>query len=261
MRTSFWQSLRIQGRVLWALMLREVITRFGRENIGVLWLVGEPMIFTLGITALWTATGLGHGSNLPIVAFAITGYSSVLLWRNMTSRCTSAISNNRPLLFHKNVRPLDLFLSRILLEVAGATGSFVVLLLFFGYLEMIPAPEDVGLVVTGWLYLAWVGGALALFLGAASGYSEIIERLWHPAAYMLFPLAGAAFMVDSLPKQFQEIVLLLPMVHGLEMLREGYFGGVVKTHYDVEYLAACNAILTLAGMLLLKGIQRRIESV
>jgi len=44
---TFLQSLGIQRRVLYALTMREVITRFGRENLGVLWLVGEPMLFTL----------------------------------------------------------------------------------------------------------------------------------------------------------------------------------------------------------------------
>ena len=37
------QSLKIQQRVLYALLMREIITRFGRKNLGVLWLVGEPM--------------------------------------------------------------------------------------------------------------------------------------------------------------------------------------------------------------------------
>ena len=66
---SFLRSLTIQGRVMHALMMREVITRFGRDNLGVLWVVAEPMIFTLGITALWTLAGLNHGSSLPIAAF------------------------------------------------------------------------------------------------------------------------------------------------------------------------------------------------
>ena len=61
--------------------------------------------------------------------------------------------------------------------------------------------------------------------------------LWHPAAYLLFPLSGAAFMVDWLPTGMQKFVLLLPMVHGMEMLREGYFGSAVATHYDVAYMA------------------------
>jgi ABC-2 type transport system permease protein/capsular polysaccharide transport system permease protein len=80
------ESFKVQGRILGALLVREVITRYGRHNIGFLWLFVEPMIFTLGVTALWTATKSLHGSDLPIAAFALTGYSTVLLWRNMPGR-------------------------------------------------------------------------------------------------------------------------------------------------------------------------------
>src|SRR5687768_17132883 len=76
----------ISRRVIGALLLRELLTRYGRNNIGFLWLFVEPMIFTLIITALWSATRTIHGSSIPIVAFAVTGYSSLLLWRNMPGR-------------------------------------------------------------------------------------------------------------------------------------------------------------------------------
>ncbi len=89
-----------------ALLMREILTRYGRHNIGFLWLFVEPMLFTLGVTALWTATRAVHGSDLPIVAFAITGYSSVLLWRNMPFRCIGAIEPNLSLMYHRNVRPI-----------------------------------------------------------------------------------------------------------------------------------------------------------
>ena len=84
---SLGRSLVIQARVIRALLLRELITRFGRRNLGLLWLVVEPMLFTLGVAALWTAVGASQGSNLPIVAFAITGYSSGLVWRNTVTHC------------------------------------------------------------------------------------------------------------------------------------------------------------------------------
>ena len=66
-----WESARVQKRILGALLVREILTRYGRHNIGFLWLFVEPMIFTLGVTALWTATKSVHGSDLPIVAFAL----------------------------------------------------------------------------------------------------------------------------------------------------------------------------------------------
>jgi len=259
-RISFWRSLQIQRRVIHALLMREVITRFGRENIGVLWLIGEPMLFTLGITALWSAAGMNHGSTLPIVAFAITGYSSVLMWRNSVNRCNAGIQSNLNLLYHRNVRVLDVFVTRILLEMAGATASFLVLATFFTAIEWMELPADPLLVLGGWLMLAWFGAALAILVGAASAYSELVDRIWHPTAYLLFPLSGAAYMVDWLPVKAQAVVLLLPMVHGVEMLREGYFGHVVRTHYDAAYMAQVNLVLTLLGLLLVRDAARRAEA-
>lgn len=245
---TLWQSLRVQGRVLHALLMREILTRYGRHNIGFLWLFVEPMIFTLMVAALWTATQAAHGSTLPIVAFAITGYSSVLLWRNMPARTIGAMMPNLPLLYHRNVRPIDIYLSRLALEAAGATMSFVFLVLFFTFTGWLDFPEDILQVIGGWLMIAWFGSSLALFLGALSERSEIVEKLWHPLAYILFPLSGAAFLVDALPDKAQEFVLLLPMVHGVEFIREGYFGSQINAHYDMTYMGLVNVVLTFVGL-------------
>lgn len=256
---SLSESWAIQKRVLGALLMREIITRYGRHNIGFLWLFAEPMLFTLGVTALWTIAGLHKISDLPIVAFAVTGYSSVLLWRSMPSRCISAIEPNLPLLYHRNVRLLDVFIARIALEAAGTTISAVGLVLVFRSLEWMEFPEDVLLVAAGWVMLGWFGASLALFLGALSANSELVEKFWHPAAYILFPLSGAAFLVDSLPPVAQDAVLLLPMVHGVECLREGFFGSKVVTHFDLGYVAAWNAALTVAGLLMTRAIADKVR--
>lgn len=257
---SFLQALAVQRRVLGALMMREVITRFGRQNLGVLWLVAEPMLFTLGVTTLWSAAGMKHASSLPIIAFAITGYSSVLMWRNSVGRCNSAIQQNFNLLYHRNVKVIDVFITRIVLEMAGATGSFIVLSVFFIATELIEPPIDPLLVLSGWLMLAWFGASLSLVIGAATAYSEIVDRVWGPMSYLLFPLSGAAFMVDWLPSAAQKIVLLLPMVHGVEMIREGYFGNAVRTYYDAGYMALCCLGLTFLGLYLVRDAERRVEA-
>lgn len=252
--TSFRNSLSIQRRVIWALLMREVLTRYGRHNIGFLWLFVEPMLFTLGVTALWTATKSVHGSDLPIVAFAITGYSSVLLWRNMPARCIDAIEPNRSLLFHRNVRVIDIFFTRILLEAAGATSSLLVLSTFFVAIGQMSPPEDIVQVIGGWLMLAWFGAALAIFLGAASEKSEIVHKLWHPFSYLMFPLSGAAFLLSALPPQAQAILKYLPMINGTEYLREGFFGSKIRAIYDMPYMTACNLVLTILGLSILRVV-------
>lgn len=257
---SFTQCLAIQYRVLNALMMRELITRYGRDNLGVLWLVGEPMIFTLGVTTLWSAAGLAHGgTGIPIVAFAVTGYSSVLMWRNATSQCSGGIEGNKPLLFHRSVLIIDVFLTRIALEVIGASSSFIVLSSFFISIGWMPVPDNLLTVLAGWFMLAWFGASLAVLVGAGTAFSPIVHRLWHPISYLLFPMSGAAFMVEWLPKKLQDVVLYLPMVHGIELLRQGYFGNVVRTHYDIAYMAECCMVLTLCGMYVVREASRRVE--
>ena len=253
---SLRKSWAIQRRVIGALLMREILTRYGRHNIGFLWLFAEPMIFTLGVTALWTAFGSFHTSSLPIVAFGITGYSSVLLWRNMPSRCIKALEPNLALMYHRNVKPIDVYLSRLILEGGGATISFIVLSVIFISIGWIEPPEDVLKVASAWMLLSWFGFALALFIGALSETADFIEKVWNPIGYLAFPLSGAAFIVDALPVRMQEYMLLVPMVHGAEMLRDGYFGSKLVSHYDPAYIALWATILTLLGLAQVRGVSR-----
>lgn len=251
-------QLKVQRRVIGALLRREILTRYGRHNIGFLWLFVEPMLFTLGVTILWTATRSVHGSELPIVAFALAGYSSVLLWRNMPGRCIGALQATLALMYHRNIKVADIYLARLLLEFGGATISFSVLTLAFVALDLMAPPEDILTVVGGWLLIGWFGGGLAVGLGALSHLSELVDKLWHPASYLIFPLSGAAFMVAALPLFAQEIVLWIPIVHGVEMVRDGFFGSKARAIYDLGYLIPFNLVMSAVALIILRYVSRTV---
>lgn len=250
----------VQRRVIFALLMREVLTRFGRHNIGFLWMFVEPMVFTLFVAGLWTVLGMGHVSSIPIVAFAVTGYSSVLMWRNVPSRLIRAVEPNAALMYHRYVRLLDVYLARALLEVVGVIISFAALTMAMWVAGVIAFPEDPLKVVLGTLLTAWFGVALALNVGALSERGELVEKVWHPLSYILFPLSGAAYLVDALPSYAQPYALLFPMVHGTEMVREGYFGSVFIAHYSVGYLLSVNLVLTLLGLAQTRVVAARIHT-
>ncbi len=162
--TSLLQSFAIQRRVIRALMLRELITRFGRENLGVLWLVGEPMIFTLGVAALWSAMRAHQFSSLPIIAFAITGYSSVLVWRNTVRPVYRRHRRQRePSLSPQRSRDRRLRdadpararrCDRLVRRAGGDSSSLP---------SRSTRRSTRCSVVVGWAMLGWFGGALAPF--------------------------------------------------------------------------------------------------
>ena len=120
-------------------------------------------------------------------------------------------------------------------------------------------PCDLWLIISAWLLLAWFSLALGLIVGAISERSETFERTWHVASYLLFPLSGAMFMVHWLPQAAQKGILWLPMVHGVEMLRHGYFGGVVPTHENPAYFGMLNLILMLIGLRLVHETGIRVQ--
>lgn len=256
---SFLRSAAIQVRVIRALLMREIVTRFGRRNLGVLWLVAEPMMFTIFVAGLWSVIGLHKAPGLTIVGFAVTGYSSVLMWRNSVSHNVHAVRENFNLLYHRNVHLYDVFVARVLIEVVGATTSFFVLSTFFILWGLMPVPADMLTVLEAWFMLAWFGTSLALLVGAGTAYSDIVARMWQPFSYVLFPLSGAAFMVSWVPERERAYVLLLPMVHGVEMLRQGFFGSAVHSHYDMGYVAAVNLVISLLGLWLMRRAALHLE--
>lgn len=255
----FKEQLAIQVRVIAALLMREILIRYGRNNVGFLWIIIEPMLFTLGVTLLWSIMKVGHHSDLPITAFALTGYSSVLLWRNTINRCNLAVRANSALLHHHYIAVFHLFAARIILEISSVTMSFLILSIFFISTGLMGMPANMLLLFCGWFLLAWFGLSLALVIGSVSELSNVIERLWHAVSYLLFPLSGAGFMAEWLPPTAQKILLWLPILNGVELIRDGMFGSMVKAHYSLTYLIFSSAFLTLLGLAFSMEVSKKLE--
>lgn len=250
-RDSAWS---IHRRVIGALLVREMLTRYGRNNIGFLWLFVEPAAFVLIVTIMWSVVRDLHKSNLPIVAFAVTGYSSLLLWRNAAGRAIGAVNSNKALLHHRQVTVSDIFTARIILEVVAISTSLVGLSLALYAIGWLKPPEDALQVVWGWSLLAWFGAGLALTIGGLSEKAEVVGRLWHPMSYILMTLSGVAFIADALPAGMRSFALWIPMLNAVEYIREGWFGSVMHAHYDLGYLVSFNIALTIVGLSLIRQI-------
>ena len=248
-------SLAIQIRVFKALFIREMMTRYGRNNIGFLWLFVEPMLFTIMVVIMRAGIKGMMVGNIPIIAFAISGFATIQMWRSMPSRVLGAVASNRSLLYHRQVTIPDVYWSRMALEVAGSSVSLITLILVAAVLEWAPWPEDVLKMLGGFGMLVWFGLGLGLIIGPLSERWPVVGNVWRPVSYLFFPLSGIAFVVDILPPGLQRIVLWLPQVHSLEYFREGWFGSTFTAHYDMSYAALWNLGLTFVGLALLRQVK------
>lgn len=239
-------------------MMREMATRFGREGLGFAWIVGEPLLFCFGVMILWTATKPEYEHGVRLAPFVMTGYMSLILIRHLISSLASALQANLGLLYHREVSPVHIFTARAMIEIGGTTAAFVVVYLVLVAVGEVSLPSDYLALYGGWALLSWVSVGFALVLTGLAMRYDVFERLIGLISYLLIPLSGAFAMVAWLPPQFQKIILMIPFVHGVEMVRAGVFSEFTPTHFDVGYALLCGAVFNLLGLAMIAGARDRI---
>ncbi|PZO05395.1 MAG: ABC transporter [Alphaproteobacteria bacterium] len=232
-------------------MIREMNTRFGREGIGFLWLVAEPLAFCFGVLLLWGLTKPAYEHGLRLAPFVMTGYMSILLCRHFIQQASTALQANMGLLHHRQIAPIHIFIARGFLEFLGTTAAFIVVYVALFAVGEVDFPHDPLLLYTGWLVLAWVAQGFALILAGLSMRYEAVERVVPLLSYALIPLSGAFSMASWIPADYRDEFLLIPFPHGIEMIRAAVFGEFVETHYNPGYALMVGTVMVLTGLLLI----------
>jgi len=238
--------------------MREMTTRFGREGLGFLWVVGEPLVFCLGVVIMWSLIKPAYEHGIRVGPLVMTGYMSLLVYRHMIGFSTGALSANIGLMYHRQVGMMHIFLARNLMEFAGATAAFVIVYVTLILLGQVSLPADWLLLYGGWMLVGWTGFGIAMVFAGLSLRFEVMERIIPVLSYGMIPLSGAFFMVAWLPAQYREPFLWVPFPNAIEMVRAGVFGEFVDTYYHADYALLSGGVMLFLGMILLAGAKNRI---
>lgn len=256
--TNIFRGLVAQGRNIHALLLRDMMMRYGRGNLGFVWVILEPMILTVGVMIIWSIMGPSkHG--IKVIELILTGYMPLTLWRHLTNNVVNIFRGSSPLLYHRHVTVFDLVAARQALEFIATSTA---LLFVWGTLNSAGVMSDIrrlDLFILGWMMMAWFGIAFGAVVAAVTEVSETAERMIQPIQYLNIPLSGVFFMVDWVPDWAQHLLLYHPLVHCYEVFRAGYFGETVVTHYDLGYFATCAFVMSFIGVISIRAVRSRIQ--
>ena len=256
--STLQQKLRVQRRVIWALTMREVITRFGREGLGAFWLIAEPAMFIVGV--LLIISHLEQFNNYSVAEYLAVSYPTVLFWRNGTNRSIKALEINRALLHHHPIRPMDVIYSRILLEFSGGAASFAMLYPALVLLRVCHWPNDWLIFISGYLLVIWFSFSFVLIMVALSELSETIEKLSHIILYFMIPFSGVFLPLYAIPSEFRSAMMLFPLIDFIEFFHKGYYGASMPTYYHLPPAMLTTLALTLLGYALANIAIRRVQT-
>ena len=257
--TRIVKALATMARVIHAVMLREIKSRFGRHKMGYLWAVLEPTVFVAFFAFLFS---FGHAvapSGMPVVQFMITGFAPFMLFRNTMTQTMGAIETNRVLLTFSQVNPIDLVMARALLEIATLTVVFFLLVGAAHVLGFEANIEDPLRVLIALGCLAVTGTGLGAIFAAVMPFVRSTQQIVSlVAGRPLFFISGLFFTAEMMPREAREILLYNPILHMIEWLRSAFFVEFESRFVSIEYALGAAVGTLLVGLLLQRGLRSRI---
>jgi capsular polysaccharide transport system permease protein len=238
----------IQMRVIGALILRETRSRFGRSQLGYLWAIAEPLGYVLLMSLLLSAINRHAPFGNDAALFFATGILPYFLFSNLVKSVSAAFDANEALLTYPIVKPVDTLFARGVLEIA--TSALVMIVMFTGLMVVskAPGPASIQVLVVAMFGLALLGfgiGALNAVVGRfLSSWRQIYDTITRP----LMLVSAVFFPLDSLPPTLRDAVALIPVAHGVELFRVGYYPGYRSAALDVGYVLTAGLVLSLVGL-------------
>lgn len=224
-RTSF----NINRAVVFALLLREMRTRFGERRMGAFWLLFEPVAHVVAIMFIVTVLRGRHVAGFEYPVFLISGLIPFFLMRNIALKLMDSISANRALFAYPNIRIFDTYVARALVECALHVCVFVIIAMgmwwLFDYDMTVYRPMALAAILSVGVVLSFgVGLILSVVTEAMPNAKTFIRLLFMP----LYLISGVIIPVWIIPKDYLEWVLWNPWLYIIDGIRWAYF-----EHYPI----------------------------
>lgn len=249
----------VQARVIYAVALRESRTRFGQHQLGYVWALLEPAFFIGTFAFMFYAVDRTTPMGMDVIPFLATGVLPYDLVVKTSDRVSLSVEANRALLFYPHVQPLDLAIARALLELATYAIVFVVIVGGYGIVTQSFAVDDMLWVVYGTLLSAMLGLALGIVLCSLTVLNNAVQRVKSPLMRPLFWISGLFFAANMIPLDYRRYLLWNPILHCVEMVRDGWFAQYDSQDASPEYVMMWIVLLAFAGLTLERHVRPKVQ--
>ena len=238
-------------RIVSALVIREMATRFGNKPGGYAWAFLEPAGYVLMMTVVFQA--ITHtpalGDSFPL--FFASGYIGFYFYHATLGYLGGALNGNKALLNYPNVAPVDTVVARFILQMFtnGFVAAAVFILIIHFEMRTTPNINWAPLLEAGTL-----GGLLALGVGMSNTVLFLkfpfYESVYGIISRPLMLISGVFFVPDNLPHPYSDFVLINPVAHVIILFRTGFYPEYRATGLDLGYLYAFVLASLFSGTLL-----------
>ncbi|MFQ6240248.1 ABC transporter permease [Sinorhizobium meliloti] len=236
-------------RVVSAMIVREMSTRFGSKPGGYIWALLEPVGYIAMMTVIFGAIAHTPALGTNFILFFATGYLGYQLYQAKVAYLGGAIRANKSLLSYPNVAPIDAITARYILQtLTTILVSFVVFSAIFFTLHH--SPElNWPLLLGAEFYASLLAVGVGLFNCVMFVRFSIYEQIYGIVTRPMFLLCGVFFLPDEMPHPYRDILLTNPVCHVIMLFRTGFYPEYRAIGLDLPYLTTFSALVFFGGMI------------
>ncbi|MCM2477157.1 ABC transporter permease [Rhizobium sp. CG5] len=242
--------LQAHTRIVSALLIREMSTRFGSKPGGYIWALLDPAAHVALLTLLFQviARAPALGTSFPL--FFATGYIAFNFYSSTVNYLSSAVKGNKALLNYPNVAPIDTVTARFFLQFGTmSVVAFIILGAILLTLHNAPALNWLAI-----LEATTAASLLALGIGMGNAVlfarSALYEKIYGIVTKPLMLMSGVFFLPDHIPHPFREVLLLNPIVHVVILFRTGFYPEYRGDALNIDYMYTFIFCALFLGMLI-----------
>ena len=243
-------------RTIFALILREMSTRYGQSAGGYFWALLEPLgaivILAGGLSLLIHHPSLGTSFFL----FYATGFLPFSLYQSVMNAVSRSLNFSRPLLMYPAVTWADALIARAILNTL--TEIMVIYVLFTGIFLFIDTNTSISLLpilmalALATLLAIGVGSVNCLLIGIFPAW----EQVWSIITRPLFLVSGVLFLYEDLPRSVQAILWYNPLLHVIGEMRKGFYPSYTADYVSPAFVVGLSLSLTALSFVFLRRYYR-----
>lgn len=231
--------------VLRALLGRQIKSRFGEYQLGLIWMILEPLTGVLVIGFVIGTLAQRTVPEIPYVFFLLNGFMLMQLLTGCMNSGMTAINSSKGLLVYPAVKLIDPLIARFLFQLVITLFAYVVFCIAALWLGVDFSLANLGVVFSCYLITWAIGSGLGLILGVAVAHYPEIEMVMNFVQRPLLFISAVLFPSAALATEPRAWLMWNPLVHTIEQARHALFPFYNPAETNLLY-PSIFALVTLA---------------
>lgn len=250
--------LEIQVRVLVALMIREMITRYGRSAGGYVWAILEPLATIILLTLIFSQISRhpALGTNYPL--FFASGHLAYHIYMDISRSVSASVNGNRALLRFPRITMIDVVFARFLLQMLTSFVAFFVIMTLIISLFDIQIKLEFKFIIMALFYACLLGVGIGALNCVLFAFVPTWERIFKILNRPLFLLSGIFYIYEDLPNQAQALIWWNPLIHITATMRRGFYAEYHAAFVSPAYVLGLGLGTLMLGIFLLRMLRARV---